>query len=180
MGTETVVYRAYRFGPADPAEPHVYGACAPGWHVTGAVSEAVEDWIAFMRGRHVERVCSIVPGGDHAGAGNLRRYREEFGRKHVTHAPIPDGRLPDLAVLRDDILPFLASARANDTRAVVVGLTGVGRTGVVLAGWLIRHRGFDVQEAIGTVREVGRDPRAVVERGEPSRGDLHDLLAALN
>jgi hypothetical protein len=179
MGVPTVLNDAHRFGPAGPWESHVYGACSPGWHTDAARSAAIRDWIAVVREHDVCRVCSLLPAGDDSGAGYLARFRDEFGPDCVLHAPIPDGHLPAIESLSDDILPFLATSRDADERVVVTGLAGLGRTGVVLAAWLVSGRDFRPAEAISTVLGAGRDPRAVVERGDATLADLHALLTAV-
>jgi hypothetical protein len=179
MGVPTVLNHAHRFGPAGPWESHVYGACSPGWHTDAERSAAVRDWIAVVREHDVLRVCSLLPAGDDPGAGYLARFRDAFGSERVHHAPIPDGHLPAAQTLTEDVLPFLAASRDADERVVVTGLAGLGRTGVVLAAWLVAERDFRPAEAISTVLGAGRDPRAVIERGNATLADVHELLTAV-
>jgi protein-tyrosine phosphatase len=176
MGTETVINHAHRFGPAAPDEGHVYAACAPGWHSAARQTAAVEDWIAFMQDRDVRRVCCLLAGSDRPADGNVARYRDAFGHDHVQHTPIADGHLPDVVTLRDEILPFLTASRDRDRRVVVHGLAGIGRTGFVLAAWLVHGRGYRPRDAIDAVRESGRDPREAVQRGNATLAGLHGLL----
>jgi hypothetical protein len=179
MGVPTVLNHAHRFGPAGPWESHVYGACSPGWHTDAARAAAVRDWIAVVREHDVRRVCSLLPAGDDSGAGSLARFRDVFGSDRVFNAPIPDGRLPAVETLTDGILPFLAASRDADERVVVTGLAGLGRTGVVLAAWLVAERDKRPAEAISTVLGAGRDPRALVQRGNATLADLHELLTSV-
>jgi len=179
MGVPTVLNHAHRFGPAGPWESHVYGACSPGWHTDATRSAAIRDWIAVVREHDVTRVCSLLPARDDSGASYMARFRDAFGAERVLHAPIPDGRLPAVGALTDTVLPFLAASRDADERVVVTGLAGLGRTGVVLAAWLVAKRDFRPGEAISTVLGAGRDPRAVVERGDVTLADLHALLTAV-
>lgn len=176
MGTETVINHAHRFAPAAPDERHVYGACAPGWHTAASRAAAVQDWIAFMQDRDVRRVCCLLAGADGSADGNLARYRGAFGHEHVRHTPIADGHLPDVVTLQDEILPFLAESRDRDWSVVVHGLAGIGRTGVVLAAWLVGGRGYRPRDAIDAVCESGRDPREPVQRGHATLAEFHDLL----
>jgi len=176
MGTETVINHAHRFAPAAPDERHVFGACAPGWHSAASQAAGLEDWITFMQERDVRRVCCLLAGTDRAADGNVARYRSAFGHDHVRHTPIADGHLPDAVALQEEILPFLAQCRDRDRRVVVHGLAGIGRTGFVLAAWLVNGRGYRPRDAIDAVRASGRDPREAVQRGNATLAELHELL----
>lgn len=178
MGSsEQVRMDAHRFAPAAPEEEHVFGACSPGWHSEGPHETVVNRWIEDMQSLGIERVVCLLPGRelDRTGA-NVGLYRDAFGTDAVRHAPIPDHRLADLETFREDVLPFLERAVADDAPVVVHGLSGVGRTGQVLAAWLVSGRGYAPHEAVDTVLEMGRDPTEVVRFSDVTR---HDLLARL-
>ncbi len=171
---------AHRFAPAAPEEEVVYGACSPGWHSAADHTAALDEWISFMQKAGVTRVCCLVPGrtlDDHDA--NVGRYRAEFGAQNVCHAPIPHDRLPDPALLRDEILPFLRASADRGDPVVIHSVSGLGRTGYVLAAWLVADRGYGALEAIETVTEMGRDPLEPVTRGEETRRDLLDLLESV-
>ena len=168
---------AHRFAPAAPDEEVVYGACCPGWHSAGTHEAALDQWISFIQESGIERVCCLLTGRQlDAHDANIGRYRDALGPENVRHAPIPDHRLADPDTLVDDILPFLAAADRAGEPVVVHCLAGIGRTGHVLAAWLVAERGYDSRGAIETVREMGRDPLEAVERGTATRQDLLDLL----
>ncbi len=169
---------AHRFAPVAPDEEYVYGACCPGWHSTAERGDAVEEWIAFVRDRGIERVCCLLTGGqlDRSGA-QIGRYRTAFGDERVLHAPIPDHHLADLETLETAVLPFLEGAVNSQEPVVVHCLAGIGRTGHVLAAWLVHARGYDPVDAIETVEEMGRSPADAVATGNARRGELHELLA---
>lgn len=178
MGESDVVLDdAHRFAPAAPDEEHVYGSCCPGWHSVGEHGTLVDDWIAAMERQGVERVVCLLPGRElDRSDANIGRYREAFGTGAVRHAPVPDQHLADVETLRRDVLPFLESAAADDAPVVVHCLTGIGRTGQVLAAWLVWGRGYDPHEAVDAVVAAGRDPTEAVREGNATRQDLLDLL----
>ncbi|MEF8851389.1 MAG: protein phosphatase [Haloarculaceae archaeon] len=167
---------AHRFAPAAPDGDAVYGACCPGWHSAASHSDALDDWVAFMRRRDVAHVCCLLPGGESdSTGGNVERYRETF--ESALHAPIPDCKLADRRLFADEVLPFLDDAVAADESVVVHCLDGLGRTGQVLAVWLAHDRDYGPERAIETVESTGRHPREPVESGNATAGELKDLLA---
>lgn len=170
-----VAVHAHRLAPAAPDEEYVYGSCAPGWHSVAGQEPAVDDWIGTVRERGIERVCCLLAGD---GGGALNRYVEAFGRERVCHTPVPDEHLVPRAELVGEILPFLTESRAAGEPVVVHSLAGLGRTGQVLAAWLVRDRGYDTERAVETVRGMGRDPYDAVAAGNASEADLHALLRA--
>lgn len=177
MGEVPAVDDSYRFAPAEPDGSAVYGACAPGWHSVAPHETAVEAWISFLRERGIRRICCLVPGTDPTdGAGALDRYRAAFGEERVLHAPVPDRSLAEAETLREEIFPFLRAASAAEP-VVVHSLAGVGRTGHVLAAWLVEDHGYEPREAIETLRRLGRDPYEIVDRGRATRRDLLTSLA---
>lgn len=172
---------AHRFSPAAPDEPYVYGSCSPGWHSAADQETSVEEWISFVESRGVERVCCLLAGRHLDGAaGALSQYEAAFGPENVLHTPVPERRLVDADALRDRILPFLERSVEAGQPVVVQSLTGVCRTGQVLAAWLIYGRGYGPTAAVDTLAETGRDPTAVVEDGPATRSELFALLRGLS
>ncbi|MEF8784582.1 MAG: dual specificity protein phosphatase family protein [Haloarculaceae archaeon] len=168
---------AHRFAPAAPDEDVVYGACCPGWHSAGTHEQAIGQWIGFMEDAGIQRVCCLLTGRQlDAHDANIGRYVAAFGPRHVLHAPVLDHHLASIDTLREDILPFLDDAAAADESVVVHCLAGIGRTGHVLAAWLVHARDYAPHAAIETVREMGRDPLEPVDHGNATRRDLLDLL----
>lgn len=168
---------AHRFAPAAPEEEYVYGACCPGWHSTTEYGDAVDEWVDFMRERGIDRVCCLLSGDQlDSTDADARRYSGSFGAENVRHVPIADHRLADASTLETEILPFLDDAVENDERVVVHCLAGIGRTGHVLAAWLVHGRGYDPVDAIETVEQMGRSPAEAVDSGNARRGELYELL----
>lgn len=170
---------AHRFAPAAPDDDVVFGACCPGWHSAAGQEEALADWLSFMERRGIRRVCCLVPGRQFDGStANLDRYREAFGEDAVLHAPSPDCRLVAERRLSTEILPFLDDADDADEPVVVHCLSGIGRTGQVLAAWLAHDRGAHAERAIATVEEMGRHPAEAVHAGNATEDELHALVAS--
>jgi protein-tyrosine phosphatase len=171
---------AHRFAPAGPDEEYVYGSCCPGWHSAADHGPAVEQWISFVKDQGVERVCCLLTGRQlDATDMNVGQYRDAFGDENVCHAPVADHHLADVETLQEDVLPFLAESKARDQPVVVHCLAGIGRTGQVLAAWLVWEHGYDPHDAVDTVQEMGRDPTEAVRQGNATRQDLLDLLGLL-
>ena len=169
---------AHRFAPAAPDEESVYGASCPGWHTTTERDSAIDDWISFMQDRGIERVCCLLSGDQLAGTdANTDYYRDAFGPERVRHVPIADHHLADVETLEEQILPFLETAVDREEPVVVHCLAGIGRTGHVLAAWLVAGRDYDVVDAIETVQEMGRSPAEAIESGNARHGELYELLA---
>lgn len=168
---------AYRFAPAAPDETVVYGACCPSWHSAGSHEQAIDQWLAFMHNAGIERVCCLLPGRQlDTHDANLSRYEDAFGTESVRHAPVLDQRLAAIETLQEDVFPFLEDADTVDEPVVVHCLAGIGRTGQVLAAWLVRARDYSPHDAVETVREMGRDPFEVVDHGNATRQDVLNLV----
>jgi protein-tyrosine phosphatase len=171
---------AYRFAPAAPEEEYVYGAAAPGWHTAADHRTAVSEWIDFMREQGIQRVCCLIPGEATDGCQfNLDRYAAAFGRDNVLHAPLLDRRMGNQAVFQESILPFLEESVRRDEPVVVHGLSGLGRTGQVLAAWLVHYRGADPESAIKTVERMGRYPAEPTESGTTTKEELLGHLSTV-
>jgi protein-tyrosine phosphatase len=169
----------YMFAAASDRELIVFGAARPGYR-----DRAVAEWIEFMRGHHIHGVCCLLTQNQLARYSDLLgTYREKFGAERVCWAPILDFQLAQPETLTTQILPFLASANDKGTQVVVHCSGGIGRTGQVLAAWLVCGRGFSNQDAIASVKQTGRNPYeaaiAALARGQNPwkvAAELHTLL----
>jgi len=171
---------AHRFASAAPDEEHVYGSCTPGWHSAASHGAALKDWVEFMQCEGIERVVCLLPGRQLADSGaNLDRYTEAFGESNVLHAPVPDHHLLPESLLTEEILPFVVDARSAEEPVVVHCLAGIGRTGQVLAAWLVYNRDYGPGRAIEAVKQHGRDPTDAVRAGNADEDDLYELLSAV-
>ena len=177
---QTLLEDAHRFAPAAPGESLVHGACSPGWHSVGDHETVVDDWIDAMQSHGIERVVGLLSGRQlDRPEGTVGRYRAAFGPAAVRHVPVPDQHLADAATLQEEVLPFLDAADEAAAPVVVHCLTGIGRTGQVLAAWLVWGRGYDPHDAIDAVTEMGRDPAEAVREDNATRWELLDLLGLL-
>ena len=80
-------------------------------------------------------------------------------------------------------VPFLAAADQLGEKVVVHCSGGIGRTGQVLAAWLVSGRGLSNSAAIAATRRTGRNPyeaaiAALVKGRNPWKvvGELNALL----
>ena len=168
----------FKFAAARPDESVVYGAERPGYDSRSVDKPAIQEWVTFVQGKGTRRVCCLLPPKQLAyyRVDLLGEYRAAFGENNVLHAPVEDFHLCDAALLEDRILPFLAEADSRKMPTVVHCSGGIGRTGHVLAAWLVRHRGTDVDTALSQVRSTGRNPREAVDAGRATLTELKALL----
>jgi protein-tyrosine phosphatase len=144
----------YKLAPASAIETIVFGAARPGYRI-----EEIERWIKFMQTVKIEYVCCLLSASQLKSYPNLLEiYQQEFGIERVCWAPIEDFQLADREVLTQQILPFLSIANQNSARVVVHCSGGIGRTGHVLAAWLVAGRGLSNHAAITAVKKMGKNP----------------------
>lgn len=167
----------FGFAPARPEETVVYGAQRPGYRSESVDLAHVRDWISFVQKSGVRRVCCLLPSKQFAyyRVDLLDTYHEAFGEPNVSHAAIEDYHLCDHGTLEDTILPFLVESDETGTPVVVHCSGGLGRTGHILAAWLVRRRGLSVDEALEIVSRE-RNPREAVECGYATEKELRCLL----
>jgi protein-tyrosine phosphatase len=162
------------FNPAGPDEKIVHGACRPGRHEANPEAH-VSEWIEAMQANGIERVCCLL--GDEVDEyyqGLIAEYAQAFGAGNVCHAPVPDFEVVSESTFLNDILPFLKEADQIGEPVVVHCSAGMGRTGQVLVLWLAAGRGYPLEEAIQTVRQMGRSPLEAATREDLQR--LLDLV----
>lgn len=148
----------YKFAAASEAESIVFGAARPGYS-----DEQVRRWIEYMIDRDIQRVCCLLTKQQLDRYDDLLgSYQQAFGKERVCWAPIEDFSLVTPEIMLDRILPFLAIADQQQEKVVVHCSGGIGRTGQILAAWLVAGRGFERESAISAVRQTGRNPYEAV------------------
>jgi protein-tyrosine phosphatase len=144
----------YRFAVASEHETIVHGSARPGYQ-----DKQILQWIEFMQSQNIKRICCLLAPRQLDKYSNLLEiYKKEFGLKQVCWAPIEDFNLVDKQLLIQEILPFLVEGNRQNEKVVVHCSAGIGRTGQVLAAWLVYERGFSNQQAISTVMRIKRNP----------------------
>jgi protein-tyrosine phosphatase len=165
----------FHFGPARSGERTAYGARMPDASPIG-----ICEWADFMRAQGITRVCCLLDATQLAGFQvNLEaEYKRLFGATRVLMEPIADHHLCSRQALRGNILPFLHAADTSGERAVIHCWGGNGRTGHVLAAWLVAARRLSPREAIDAVEATGRLPQEGVLAGNATFDELIELLAS--
>lgn len=144
----------YKFAAASENESIVFGSARPGY-----TNEQLNKWIEFMQGRGIKRVCCLLPKTQLSRYGNLLGvYRQTFGLDRICWAPIEDFHFAKPELLFEKILPFLVLADRQSEKVLVHCSGGVGRTGHVLAAWLVAGRGLSSKSAIVAVKQAGKNP----------------------
>lgn len=147
------------FSAAAQQEGYVFSARRPGFPFSPVSDQIVYTWIAFMQAQGIRRVLCLLPMSQLAAYNDLlENYRQMFGAYNVLWAPIEDFHLAGEAQLIEQILPFLIEAERRQEKTVVHCSAGRGRTGHVLAAWLVSRWGMANAEAIAAVKKQGRNP----------------------
>lgn len=161
----------FGFCPASKDEYIVFGSQRPD-------RNNVQEWIYFMKEQGIKRVCCLLSQHqlEFYDEDLLDTYHKEFGQNNVCWVPVKDFHLVDLAKLQKKILPFLEDSNSKGERVVVHCSGGIGRTGHVLAAWLVFKHGISSEEAIKAVQKTGRNPCEAVYYGTATKKELYTLL----
>jgi protein-tyrosine phosphatase len=170
----------YGFGLAAKGEKLIFGSQRPGNPGKFVQRQVVDEWVAFMKGQGIQRVVCLLTEQElkyyPLDEGLLGLYATAFGPDNVLWAPTPDMQLPTAEAL-PHIMYFLYNSLERREKTVVHCAAGQGRTGLVLAAWLIFHERVSERKAIKMVEEQNRSLREAVHRGKVSEMDMMALLA---
>ena len=141
-------------------------------------SSQVYEWMKFVSDSGIRRVCCLLPPEQlsYYDCNLLEEYRVRFGEANVCSAPVEDYHLCEARLLEAVVLPFLAESDRRALPIVVHCSGGSGRTGHVLAAWLVRQRGLSVEEALAAVAATGRNPLEAIQSGNATEEELRQLL----
>lgn len=173
--------RLFNFGPASPIEQIVFGAERPGYDSKYVALAEVQEWIAFMKQQGMKRICCLLPENQlkyYDDINLLKLYCKEFGQDNICWADIEDFHLCDIDNLKEIIIPFLKESGIKGEKVVVHCSGGSGRTGHVLAAWLVYRHGFSINQALLTVKKMGRNPCEAVDCESATKDELCALLEA--
>ncbi|MEA2105039.1 MAG: dual specificity protein phosphatase family protein [Candidatus Cloacimonadota bacterium] len=155
-------------------EKFIFGASKP----DPLSKDGVAEWIDFMKSKNIERICVLLQSSELDSYPNdiLTIYESKFGTENVLHAPIPDLHFADKNLLITKIYPFLMNSKKEKKKVVIHCAGGIGRTGHVLAGWLMLEYQMSLTEAIQEIKKIGRNPLEAIEKGNEKFSDLESLL----
>ena len=173
-------YNKYKFYPACESEKIVFGSKRPGYgDGTATVSEtSVNQWIDFVIKNKIEAVCVLL--SDHElkkyyEFDLISKYKQIFGESNLLHAPVKDYNLIEYNLLHSSVIPFLKFNNLAGQKVVVHCSGGSGRTGHVLASWLVQGRNFTIKEALTKVNKL-RNPFEAISFGNGTIEDLTKLI----
>lgn len=137
-------HRDHAWLPYWPVAPGLAGGAGIGFG-TGI---APEEHVALWEEQGVAAILSLTPEPHVPSNGWVRKLH-----------PLPGMRPPRDVAEMELLVAWVEQQRASGRHVLVHCLAGKGRTGTVLAGWLMRHRGLGATAAINHLRQ--RQPAAV-------------------
>jgi len=172
----------YGFGSSSKEDQFVYGAQRPGYPGKFVQKQFVGEWLGFMKKQGIGRVVCLLSEEElkcypTLAGGLLGTYIESFGEDNVLWEPDADRHLCGAKAIIH-ICSFLYDSVLNRRKAVVHCSAGLGRTGHVLAAWLVFNYGLSERKALKIVEEQNRSPREAVFYGNASEADLLRVLGA--
>ncbi|MCX7046459.1 MAG: dual specificity protein phosphatase 23 [Candidatus Sumerlaeota bacterium] len=121
-------------------EGRLAGCATPAW------SACVNKAFTALYEEGIRAVVSLDSDSD------FQAHAKEFGFEYFL-SPIPDFSVPSLPQV-EECLRFIESNLKADKPVAVHCRAGMGRTGTILACYLIRHEGKSAQDAIARIRQM--------------------------
>lgn len=178
----------FNFGPACEGETIVFGAERPGRDASENAQAHVGEWMDFMQREGILRVLCLLDASelkDHYPA-LIVTYEKRFGERNVCWSPVTDRYPCTRDALHREILPFLSSSSREKEPVVVHCSAGMGRTGLVLAAWVVHRHGVRARRAIEMVQQwnnsgpTTRSPCESVSHGNATQEDIARLLRTVS
>lgn len=171
----------FGFGPSSREDEFVFGAQRPGFPDKFVQKQVVDNWMDYMKKQGISRIVCLLSEEELAyyptlPGGLLGLYAEVFGPDDVLWAPTLDRRLCSGEAL-EHICYFLRAGMLNGKKTVVHCSAGQGRTGQVLAAWLIYNYSISERKALSVVEALQRSPREAVFHRTATEADLLNVLA---
>jgi len=170
----------FAFARASSRDPWLHGAERPGYNLSVPIpEEPIHAWIKAMYSHGIRRVICLLAREqlDYYTTNPLSLYNTSGLFTTVSHAPIKDFSAPPVATLHH-ICALIQDAEEAHEPVVVHCSAGYGRTGLVLAAWLIVRYGVTVNDAIGEVIDFARG-QSVWRNPLEAGSDSQELLEAL-
>lgn len=136
--------REHAWLPYWPVVPGLAGGAGIGY----GEGLAREEHVALWEEMGVSAVLSLTAEPQVPGSGWVRKLH-----------PLPGMMPPSCIEEMEELVGWVEAQRAAGRHVLVHCLAGKGRTGTVLGGWLMKHRGWTATQAINHLR--GRQPSAV-------------------
>jgi hypothetical protein len=171
----------YGFGCSYREDEFVYGAQRPGFPGKFVQRQVVENWLDFIKKQGISRIICLLSEDELSyyrliAGGLLGIYADNFGADNVLWAPTSDRHLCSSSALKQ-ICYFMRSGMLSGAKTVVHCSSGQGRTGLVLAAWLIYNYSISERKALRLVEELNRSPREAVFYGNATEAELLNVLS---